>query len=265
MTRIYTKRFFKLLGLSGLLFVATQTAMAKENLGKAPVEEKPNLYDISKKSAGCAAATAQRDLDVNNVRTTILNGGDMWWNLSNARYEIPKVQPGQVSKHSLFSGALWIGGVTNGNLRIAAQTYRQNGNDFFPGALTVGTASITETSCKAYDKIWKVTLTEIDAFRKDPNHNAVGDIASWPCMGNVAVGEAKYLAPFIDVDNDLEYHPELGDYPSFDQNVTKNIPDMMLFIISNDKGNIHSETQGLPIGLELQTQAFAYSTNDGNQ
>lgn len=264
MTRIHKQRFFKLLSLSGLLFVATQPSFAKENLGKAPVEERRNNYDLRLKSAGCAAATAQRDLDVNNVRTTILNGGDMWWNLSNARYEVPKVQPGQVSKHSLFSGALWIGGVTNGNLRIAAQTYRQSGNDFFPGALTVGTASVSEARCKAFDKIWKVTLTEIDAFRNNPGNwsNPSGDIATWPCMGDVAAGEAKYLAPFVDVNGNGEYEPYLGDYPSFDQNTVKNIPDMMLFILSNDKGNIHSETQGLPIGLELQTQAFAYSTND---
>jgi len=264
MKRTNTQRFFKLLSLSGLLFVATQPSFAKENLGKAPVDQRPNNYDLRLKSAGCQAATAQRDLDVNNVRTTILNGGDMWWNLSNARYEVPKVQPGQVSKHSLFSGALWIGGVTNGNLRIAAQTYRQNGNDFFPGALTIGTASVSESRCKAFDKIWKVTLTEIDAFRKNPGNwsNPAGDIATWPCMGNVSVGEAKYLAPFVDVNANGEYEPYLGDYPSFDQNSVKNIPDMMLFIISNDKGNIHSETQGLPIGLELQTQAFAYSTND---
>ena len=38
----------------------------------------------------CAVGTAQTLLDINNVKTTILNGGDMWWDLSNGRYEIPK-------------------------------------------------------------------------------------------------------------------------------------------------------------------------------
>lgn len=37
---------------------------------------------------------------------------------------------------------------------------------------------------------------------------------------------------------------------------------MMLYMVYNDKGNIHSETGGLPIGLEFHTQAFGYVTND---
>jgi hypothetical protein len=265
MTRIInSKGFIKLLSMSGVILFSLQQAAGRDNVGKAPVEERAKPVDVRMKAAGCAAATAQRDLDVNNVRTTILNGGDLWWNLSNARYEVPKVQPGQVSKHSLFSGALWIGGVTNGNLRVAAQTYRQSGNDFFPGPLTIGTASISADRCKTYDKIWKITLTEIDAFRNNPSKwsDPSEEILSWPCHGDTKAGEAKYIAPYVDVNGNGEYEPYLGDYPSFDQNSVKNIPDMMLFILANDKGNIHSETQGLPIGLELQTHAFAYSTND---
>ncbi len=239
---------------------------AKENKGKAPVDPKndPPPPPVLQKGAGCAAATAQRDLDVNNVRTTILNGGDMWWNLSNARYEVPKVQTGQVAKHSLFSGALWIGGVTNGNLRIAAQTYRQSGNDFYPGPLTIGTASITQSRCKDFDRIWRITLKEINEFKKDPTKWSTPseEIRTWPCMGNTSIGEAQYLAPFFDFDQDGRYTPETGDYPTFDQDVEKNIPDMMLFILYNDKGNIHAESEGVPIGLELHTQAFGYATND---
>ena len=55
----------------------------------------------------CAVGTAQTELNINNVRTTILNGGDMWWDLGNNRYEIPKGS----GKHSMFAGALWIGGM----------------------------------------------------------------------------------------------------------------------------------------------------------
>lgn len=265
MQRLISNNIIKLLSLSGVLLLSLGLAEAKEVIGKPPVEEKPRP-DIRLKSAGCQAATAQRDLDVNNVRTTILNGGDMWWNLNNARYEVPKVESGQVAKNSLFSGALWIGGVTNGNLRIAAQTYRQNGNDFYPGPLVIGTAFVDESTCKQANRIWKISLSEIDAFRKNSTmwNNPSDEIATWPCMGSSfdLPGIATYIAPFVDNDNDGIYDPTAGDYPSFDQDNEKNIPDMMLFILFNDKGNIHSETQGLPIGLELQTHAFAYSTND---
>jgi hypothetical protein len=255
------------------LMLGFHSAQAKENIGLKKSGSKPVLR---KYGAGCAAATQQKDLDLNNVRTTILNGGDMWWNLQNARYEVPRVEPGNTSKHSLFSGALWIGGVTLGNLRIAAQTYRQSGNDYYPGALTVdGSASISADRCKAYDRVWKVTLAEIEEFIANPNSwstpNSDG-IITWPGTGKhdkdpvtqepTNFVEARFLAPYFDNDSNGVYEPSAGDFPTFDQDVINNIPDMMLYTIYNDKGNIHSESEGLPLGLELHTQSFAYSTSD---
>ncbi len=244
------------------LLFGFQYAQARENIGLQKSGKKPALRKFG---AGCAAATQQKDLDLNNVRTTILNGGDVWWNLQNARYEIPKVEPGNTPKHSLFSGALWIGGVTLGNLRIAAQTYRQSGSDYYPGALAVdGSASITADRCKFYDKIWKITLSEIESFQVDTANwsSPIDAIQSWPGTGDPSFSEAKFLAPYFDADSNGLYEPAAGDFPTFDQQNYKNIPDMMLYTIYNDKGNIHSESEGLPLGLELHTQSFAFSTND---
>ena len=95
---------------------------AKENVNGSGVTSVVN----TRIAAGCSPSSSQTDLDVNNVRTTIMGGGDMWWNLSDARYEIPK----DGNRHSLFAGALWIGGVdAGGQLKVAAMTYRQGGND----------------------------------------------------------------------------------------------------------------------------------------
>ena len=41
-------------------------------------------------SSTCSPASQSQDLDINNVRTKILNGGDMWWDLNNPKYEVPK-------------------------------------------------------------------------------------------------------------------------------------------------------------------------------
>ncbi|UPT67060.1 MAG: hypothetical protein M0D57_22065 [Sphingobacteriales bacterium JAD_PAG50586_3] len=38
--------------------------------------------------------------------------------------------------------------------------------------------------------------------------------------------------------------------------------DQTLWWVFNDKGNVHSESGGLPIGIEVHAQAFAFSTND---
>ncbi|MCU0422908.1 MAG: hypothetical protein MUC81_08875 [Bacteroidia bacterium] len=262
---IVFKKASTAIGIAALTAL-TFSANARENKGLPKENELPEPK-VRGKMANCLPATQQRDLDVNNVRTTILNGGDMWWNLSNARYEIPKIETGQVAKHSLFAGALWIGGVTSGNLKIAAQTYRQSGNDFYPGPLVNGVASISADKCKAYDKIWRVTLREITDLVEAADKNAIeisDDIESWPGNGDVSIGEAAKLAPFFDFDNDGIYDPRAGDYPTLNDGNpdVDNIPDMMLFLIYNDKGNIHTESEGLPIGLELHTQAFAYSTNN---
>ena len=61
---------------------------AKENINY------PGISNIKNErvAAGCTPSTSQTDLDVNNVRTTIMGGGDMWWNLDDARYEIQKME-----------------------------------------------------------------------------------------------------------------------------------------------------------------------------
>ena len=114
----------------------TTGLMAKENVEN----NSPAVVVNTKVAAGCNPSTSQTDLDVNNIRTTIMAGGDMWWNLSDARYEIPK----DGNKHSMFAGALWIGGVDDGGqLKVAAMTYRQSGNDFWPGPLNTTNATIS--------------------------------------------------------------------------------------------------------------------------
>ena len=136
---------------------------AKENLGITG--KRTNNY--AKLSAGCADATTQVDLDINNVRCRLLGAGDFWWDLDNdAKYEIPKVDPttGAIPVSSSFAGALWIGGIdAGGQLKIAAQTYRQSGNDFWPGPLDAD-GTIEEATCNAYDRHWKINRTDIDNF-----------------------------------------------------------------------------------------------------
>jgi hypothetical protein len=42
----------------------------------------------------------------------------------------------------------------------------------------------------------------------------------------------------------------------------KLIGDQTIWWVFNDKGNIHSETGGFPIGLEIRAQAFSFATNN---
>ncbi len=258
-SNIYTAKSNWLLAVI-LTAIVVNTSTAREIMGTPPSHIDNNLFRTM--ADGCKAPTAQVDLDINNVRTTILNGGDMWWNLISAKYEIPKVtDPNGIRKHSIFAGSLWIGGVDAGNnLKLAAMTYRQNGIDFFAGAIDsvdalTSTAKIAPERCEYYDKIYKVTREEIDLYLKNFSANTTKAILDWPGNGNIGYGEEFHMAPYIENGGGFGYQPGQGDYPDVKG-------DQALWFVYNDIGNIHSETQGVPIGLELKTTAFAFTTND---
>lgn len=254
-----------------VLATSSLTSLAREIHGI------PKTHSAHKTTAACSPATSQVELDVNNVRARLLGGGDMWWDLAgNAKYEVPKVQPGsgQPSVHSLFAGALWIGGIdAGGQLKIAAQTYRQSGNDFWPGPLSEN-GSTSDDVCNDFDRHWKVTREEIDDLvalkdQHGPNKIPVGDIPQsileWPAAGNeyargannalLSLGLTKAMAPYMDRDGVSGYDPTGGDYPDV-------LGDQAVWWIYNDRGHSHTETGGEAIGLEIQALAFAFATND---
>ena len=122
------------LSLSVLISLISLQLISRENIG---VNGGRIGQTAAPKSgaAACSPGAGRTDLDLNNVRALIFTSGDMWWDLNNApRYEVPKGS----NKHSAFASALWIGGVDNGgNVKVAAMTYRQSGNDFWPGPRTL--------------------------------------------------------------------------------------------------------------------------------
>ena len=96
----------------------------------------------------------------------------------------------------------------------------------------------------------------------------------YPAHGSTEANQDYYLAPFKDYDGDGFYSPDNGDYPWYDflkeidcanrrrEDIVPLYGDRNFYWIFNDKGNVHSESQGEPIGMEIRAQAFAFSTND---
>ena len=222
-------------------------------------------------SGGCTQDLGASYLQVNNIRARIMDEGDMWWDpgANLPRYYAPA--NGNVCAQ--FAAALWIGGYDAGNqLKVAAMTYRQNGEDFWAGPIDTLTGSISIAECQNWDKMFYCTRAEVESFHTNyPNGtisaNIPTDILNWPGSGNPAYGESNHLAPFIDVGQTGSYDPTLGDYPAFD--LTGNgycqnelYGDACLWWVINDVGNIHTESGGVPIGLEIREQAFAFQTND---
>ena len=230
--------------------------------------------------AGCAAPNAATYIEFNNVKALIYTGGDMFWDfgLGDARYEVPKGS----GKHSMFLASLWLGGTdVNGQLRIAAQRYGSGGVDFWTGPLdTSGTAEVSPETCADWDGHFIISRQEVDEFNAwfnspsdFPNYTIPNSILTWPAHGDVSKGQSFYLAPFYDNNGDGYYNPYDGDYPFYDTSndpdcnrsrdrVPKLYGDKTFWYIFNDKGNVHKETEGDAIGLEVHAQTFAFATND---
>jgi hypothetical protein len=225
--------------------------------------------NVQKVMAACSTPSGAAQLDINNVRTIIYTGGDMWWDLtSNGYYRIPK--DGIAS--SLFAGSLWLGGLdAGGQLKVAAMTYRQSGVDFWPGPLDTVNTSVDQVVCNQYDKIFQMSRRDVDTFL---TYGVItSSLNSWPGNGDVSLNQGKYLAPFQDVDGDGIYNPGVGDYPDYDVNTDgvdpstgkckhKLFGDKTLWWVFNDKGDVHSETGGLAMGVEVRAQAFAFKTDN---
>jgi hypothetical protein len=249
------------------------STVARENVGGSGIA--PLTDQTRDVMAGCAPATARVDIDINNVRATLLSGGDMWWDLISAQYEIPKGS----KINSIFAGSLWIGGLDQGGqLKVAAMTYRQTGNDYWPGPLDAA-ASIDPGTCLQFDKFYKVNKDDVEAYHNwvingfsgamPISTTALQSIQEWPVTGPIG----QSLAPYFDYNNDFTYNPEAGDYPDFDlgdnPDPTANRAckaklkgDQAIWWVFNDKGNVHGESGGAAIGLEIQAQAFGFKTND---
>ncbi len=254
------------------------SASGRENVGETSDNGSTGAGGQTKAPVNCLMGSSKKELNINNVRAVLLNGGDMWWDqggTSNARYEIPKIDdPTKIKKHSLFAGAIWIGGVDNsGNVLVTAQTYRSGGEQsYFPGPIVdASNVNISAEECGEWDKHFIIDRQTVDQFRQDfmdgkitSEEDVPEDILLWPGRNNPYLqGEMTTLdmplAPYINEGGtDEQYDPMDGDYPDF-------LGDQAIWWIMNDVGGPKSfgdATITDAIGLEISTMAFAFATND---
>jgi hypothetical protein len=255
---------------------------------------KGEKYEVSSnsfyvdKAANCTPPNHTTFLETNNVRAMIHTAGNLWQvpNQNFSQYEVPK----NSGIMAVFTSALWLGGTdVNGQLKLAALRYRE-GQDYWTGPLSMGTAITDYENCAKYDKHFITKQDEIKTYdswfqagindqingtnkqnQLFPNYKIPDIIKNWPAHGDVSLGQDFYLAPFYDRNEDGIYNWDKGDYPWYDFKKDKTCKvdrkislygDENFWWVMNDKGNIHTETGADPIGMEIRAQAFAFATND---
>lgn len=163
-----------------------------------------------------------------------------------------------------------------------------------------GQATISPNECSLYDQFFTLKKVDVENFiiyflcsinspdvsqgtcdNLEMDNTALQTIINWPAHPYNWQSESQdyYLAPFFDnedLDNGIAhnyvYNPLVdGDYPWFDlegdidcktdRRITL-FGDETNWWVFNDNGNIHTETGGDPIGMEVRAQAFAFATND---
>jgi hypothetical protein len=220
-----------------------------------------NTYSAQdqKPGASCPFPQTYNVINVNNISSRYYSGGDMNFNWFNGQsnYEFPKGS----GKTAAGAAALWIGGIDGtGQLKLAAMTYRQNGIDFWTGPLDTTNAAAVVNTCIDFDKAPSVSAGDINSFLFDYNNNLTGspnytlnaNLSYWaantPTVGNTT----NQLAPYVDVNNNGTYDPVPGgDYPKIKG-------DQMMYFVTNDNGGIHTESQAVPIGIEVHHSIYAY-------
>ena len=200
------------------------------------------------------------------------------------------------SDEDFWAGPLSVGS-NNGSTGLGIGTYNPSDPVGDDAIRDFGSATIDQDQCEAYDKFYTVRKSEIIQFStwwdcgagvlppesctdvSAPSSEIMNRLYSWPAHGDASRYQDYFLAPFYDNPNgpagaDLSYNVEDGDYPWYDDILGKDdvecgfdrritlFGDETHWWVFNDVGNIHGETNGEPIGMEIRAQAFSFATND---
>ena len=229
----------------------------------------------------CPIPQAQIDLHGNHVMARILNNGNLFTNKIDGQF-LPNPDPNSAQNPStIFAAGIWMGGVDPaGNLKLNAVTYPNSGGSA-PSAFSAGPlnmdGSIEVGTCSNWDRHFKVTKAEIEAFQNALPLSAAElkaqfpSIAGWPGQENPHFFDiwgfnlplnGQILAPFFDLDNNGLYDPLMGDYPVVQlRNTPPFVPAEIVWCVFNGQ-NPGSPGFSSPILAEFQLTAWAFDCDD---
>ncbi len=187
---------------------------------------------VEAQTGTCRTGIAFEDLNIGNVRARIYNTGGLFSKGGAAVYEVPRGS----GKNAIRSAGLWIGGLADGVLHMAAST--DGPYEFYPGPLDEN--GNPPADCSAFDRIYNISIRDIERYRQ--TGIATRDMLEWPW---------ELGAEVIDGDgNPNNYNLAGNDLPGI-------LGDQTLWWVMNDRGNSHGWSGAPALGMELQATVFA--------
>jgi hypothetical protein len=195
--------------------------------------------------------TNSLNIDHNNVSAIISDEGVFFINQlsGSAGYEVPKGS----GKSTIYTMSPIVGALdVNGQLHLSGNFF--GGSTFHSGPIAdqsvYGTASYTNAYSSS---IWEVTSQEVQdhiANYGNLGYTVPTSISEWPGNGDVSLGIASTLAPYVDVNNDGSYTPQYGDYPDIRG-------DQAVYVIMNDAS---FNPDGNELKMELHLMFYQISS-----
>ena len=190
-------------------------------------------------------------LNANSVSATISDNAVFFTDPINttAQYEVPAGS----GKRTIFAASLWVGAEDiNGQVHVSGSTF--NSGSWSSGPIADNQSYGTVNYVNAYGtSIWKVTRQQVldhQAQYQQTGYSPIPEIADWPGNGDVSMGVADQLAPFVDNDGDGVYEPLEGDHPDFPG-------DEVVYVIVNDEANPNLTY----LGVEIHLMFYQFNDN----
>lgn len=192
-------------------------------------------------------------LEVNNVKAMVSARGYISNNFATgqASYEIPKGN----GTHTLYElSPAWSGNI-DGVIVCAFNPNSLSGNMLGPVSNDYGSSWHQNTRMI-------FSVSEQDAYDHQMNWNQSGYttpqyVQDWPGNGNPSEGTDLYLAPFEDVDGNLEYTPANGDYP-----IVKGDDNAFSIYHFDSIYAPAPNSVGVKYPLEVRQMAYQYASNN---
>ena len=187
-------------------------------------------------AAGCTPSSSYEWLDINNVRTRINSGGDMWWDLpagTGSKYFIPA----NGSATSLFAGSLWIAGVdVNNQLKCAALRFRQVGNDYYyPNNTFTITDDLALAVSSAEVIIISISSQALRSFMKELIKQDIRGKKIVLCMKGIELNTGCRLTQIVEEYITDETQVAVWVGPGHPQSFSQGIPNCMVIDSRHDE------------------------------